>query len=364
MSKRTLASSLLAVILLAGLVQHRSIARAGSFAWSSLTIEESVQSSDGNETAQDTSVAPQKKRGNSFVRALGAPFRALSRLLGGGKKNDQQARHISDKDAAKFESSKLTRVKDGRIEEPAATTPSSTNTSFNDHLQRGRELLSTGDLNGAIAELSFATSMKEANSAEAYNLLGIAYQSKGLTQMARSSFEKALKIAKKDPQTLNNLGYLLYVMSDFPGALEFLKKAARLAPNDSRILNNLAMTQSQLGKFDDAAKNFVRAGGEIDGRLNTARRLEIAGRTEEALKNYEAARLRAEAENKANPGAESITVVMEIQNGRVTFASVPNHRPGMEAYEASALRLARQRRYPASKNGQESVVMRVSIIPA
>jgi Tfp pilus assembly protein PilF len=204
----------------------------------------------------------------------------------------------------------------------------------------------------------------EANSAEAYNLLGIAYQSKGLTQVARSSFEKALKIAKKDPQTLNNLGYLLYVMSDFPGALDYLKKAARLAPNDSRILNNLAMTQSQLGKFDDAAKNFVRAGGEIDGRLNTARRLEIAGRTEEALKNYEAARLRAEAENKANPGAESITVLMEIQNGRVTFASVPNHRPGMEAYEASALRLARQRRYPASKNGQESVVMRVSIIPA
>ena len=83
MSKRTLASSLLAVVLLAGLVQHRSIASAGNFAWSSLTIEESVQSSDGNETAQDTSDVPQKKRGNSIVRALGAPFRALSRLFGG-----------------------------------------------------------------------------------------------------------------------------------------------------------------------------------------------------------------------------------------------------------------------------------------
>ncbi len=182
--------------------------------------------------------------------------------------------------------------------------------------------------------------------------------------MARNSFESALKISKNDAQTLNNLGYLLYSMSDFRGALEPLKKAARLAPDDPRILNNLAMTQSQLGKFDDAAKNFVRAGGEVNGRLNIARRLEVAGRTDEALKNYEAARKMAEAEQKANPGGQSITVLMEIKNGRVIFASVPNHRPGMEAYEASALRLARQRRYATDKNGQESVVVRVSPILA
>jgi hypothetical protein len=55
---------------------------------------------------------------------------------------------------------------------------------------------------------------------------------------------------------------------------------------------------------------------------------------------------------------------MEIHDGRVLFAAVTNHRPGMEAYEASALRQARQRRFPAGKNGRETVVVRVSPILA
>ncbi len=359
MFRRILASSILVLVLvIAGVPVLTGTSVAKRFDWSILPLETVTLSGvSASGIGGDTSDAGQKKPGNAFVRALGAPFRAISRLFGGGK--HQQLRRISDKDAARFESAKVTRVKDTQVEEPSATTSSSTDTSFNDHLQKGRGLLTTGDLNGAIGELSLATSM-DANSAEAFNLLGVAYQSKGLTQKARSSFEKALKISKNDAQTLNNLGYLLYVTGDFGGSLDLLKKAARLAPKDSRILNNLAMTQSQLGKFDDAAKNFIRAGGEIDGRLNTARRLEVAGRTEEALKNYEAARKRAEAEANANPNGQSITVLMEIKNGRVIFASVPNHRPGMEAYEASALRLARQRRYAADKNGQESVVVHVS----
>lgn len=306
----------------------------------------------------------QDERGNSFLRALKAPFKAIGRLFGRGRK-DQRLERISEKDIKKFQSTPVdqTRV---TTESQADVRNNSSGTFASgavSHLEKGRALLNAGQLNEAIAELSLATSM-EANPAEAYNLLGVAYKSKGLTQMARNSFERALKIAANDAQTLNNLGYLLYTMSDFRGALEPLKKAAHLAPDDARILNNLAMTQSQLGKFDDAAKNFVRAGGEISGRLNVAKRLELAGRTEEALKNYEVARASAVAANKANPVAQSITVVMEIQNGRVSFASVPNHRSGMEAYEATALRLARYRRYPASRNGQESIVVRVSPIPA
>ena len=132
----------------------------------------------------------------------------------------------------------------------------------------------------------------------------------------------------------------------------------KLAPDDPRILNNLALAQSQMGKFKDAYKNFARAGGEVTGRLNVANQLEMAGRSEEALKNYDAARLKAQ--QSTSLGAQDITVVLEVQNGRITFASVKNHRRGMEAYEGSALRLVRGRRYPADKNGQESVVVRIS----
>ena len=315
-------------------------------------------SAPGNDQAKEG-------RGNSFLNALKAPFKAIGRLLGRGKKNDHKLERISEKDIKKFQSAPSDQLKQA-IDSPGnrqSNSSDSLEVGANSHLEKGRALLNAGQVNEAITELSLATST-ESKPSEAYNLLGVAYQNKGLTQMARNSFETALKISKNDAQTLNNLGYLLFAMNDFRGALEPLKKAARLAPGDARILNNLAMTQSQLGKFDDAKKNFVRAGGEINGRLNIARRLELAGRKEEAIKNYEAARKRADAEEKADPGGQSITVLMEIHDGRVLFAAVTNHRPGMEAYEASALRQARQRHYPAGKNGRETVVVRVSPILA
>ena len=56
---------------------------------------------------------------------------------------------------------------------------------------------------------------------------------------------------------------------------------------------------------------------------------------------------------------QSIKVVMQIENGRVLKASVANRRPGMESYEALALRIARQRRYATSVNGGETVTITV-----
>lgn len=56
---------------------------------------------------------------------------------------------------------------------------------------------------------------------------------------------------------------------------------------------------------------------------------------------------------------EAVRVLMQIENGRVVRASVVNSRPGMEAYEAHALRLARGRRY-ATKTGQETMSIKVN----
>lgn len=58
--------------------------------------------------------------------------------------------------------------------------------------------------------------------------------------------------------------------------------------------------------------------------------------------------------------SQAVKVVMQIESGRVSQASIANHRPGMEAYEALALRIARQRRYPAGAAGQETVLIRVN----
>ena len=51
---------------------------------------------------------------------------------------------------------------------------------------------------------------------------------------------------------------------------------------------------------------------------------------------------------------------MQIENGRVLKASIANPKPGMDSYEALALRIARQRRFPATTSGGETVTITVS----
>ena len=301
-------------------------------------------------------------KGNVFVRALKAPFKAIGRIFGGGKKKDDNKFHrLSEKDVKKFESAPNTRV-NGAI---LANKPGEIAVDDADaatHLERGRSYLNKGQLNEAIAELSKASTMDE-KLAEAHSLLGVAYQYKGLPESAKREFDMAVKLDKNNAQFLNNYGYLLYITGDYREALERLSKASKLAPNDKRILNNLALAQSQLGKYDDAYENFVRAGGEVYARVSIANRLQLAGRTDEAIKYFEAAKVTAENQKKDDPNAQAITVLLEIKNGKITFASVPERRPGMETYEATALRFARKMRFPSDKTGSESVFVRVSPTP-
>jgi hypothetical protein len=63
--------------------------------------------------------------------------------------------------------------------------------------------------------------------------------------------------------------------------------------------------------------------------------------------------------NSAASGGYVVRVLMEVKDGRVTGARVLNPRPGADAYEALALRLARQRRYPDSFTGGDTWKIRV-----
>ena len=64
--------------------------------------------------------------------------------------------------------------------------------------------------------------------------------------------------------------------------------------------------------------------------------------------------------DETNDKSQSIKVVMQIENGRVLKASVANSKPGMESYEALALRIARQRRYATNVSGGQTVTISVS----
>ena len=228
----------------------------------------------------------EKKGGNRVAGIFKAPFKAIGKLFGKGK-DDNKLQRLSEKDVEKFEAAGVSRVEDVRSEKKEKTT--STGGAALDHLAEGRALLNAGRINEAIAELSLAASLDRSLS-EAHSLLGVAYDRKGLSERARDAYELAVKSEPEDAQTLNNLGYSLYLNGNYRAAVDRLKRAARLAPADERILNNLALAQCRLGKYKDALKSFTRAGGEFMGRVNTATMLERAGRDEEAVAQYEAAR--------------------------------------------------------------------------
>ena len=57
---------------------------------------------------------------------------------------------------------------------------------------------------------------------------------------------------------------------------------------------------------------------------------------------------------------QTISVVVQVKNGRVSQASILKHRPGMDCYEAAALQIARKRRYAKAEKHTEIVEVKVS----
>ena len=237
-----------------------------------------------NASGAEAGAGAAKKKGGGFLKIIKAPFKAVQHLFG---KDDSKLARISDKDAARFESAAVMRVDDSTTErkQPAGDDDQSASAC----LARGRALLEEGRLNEAIAELSRAASL-DPKLSQAHSLLAVAYDQKGLHDRAKESYARAVDVNERDPEALNNLGYSLYLNGNYRAAVDKLKRAAKLAPSDARILNNLALAQVRLGKYDDAYRNFARAGGEFNGHANLAALLIRVGRDDRAAQHLEAAR--------------------------------------------------------------------------
>lgn len=245
--------------------------------------------------------------GNRFVKVITAPFKAIGRLFGHGKKDDNKLHRLSEKDVKKFESLKMTRVIDARNTVPAATpaevdpktgepTTASDDNALElnqklarEHLQRGRELFSQNDITGAINSLAMAVSL-DPKLWDAHNLLGIAYEMKGLRSKALESLETALKADKPQPEHINDFGYILIKNGEYSRAVKYLKRAVKAQPDNQRFLNNLGLALVEVHKFDEAYRAFEKAMGEFDGRMNIATRLLRLGYDKEAIKHLERCR--------------------------------------------------------------------------
>ncbi len=283
MRKRTLFAIFIAFILTLGITAM----------WSASTVEREGDA-DANVLEDSGALAgsvdengnpiTRKKGGNKVARIFTAPFKAFGRLF--KNKDENKLSRATEDDVRKFQSVGVARIEDSRTPKSPKLSASA---SAKEHLASGRASLLAGRLNDAISELSLAASL-DPKLGDAHNLLGVAYDKKGLADRAKDSYEHAVKVEPEDAQTLNNLGFSLYQNGNYRAAVDRLKRAAKLAPTDERILNNLGLALCRLGKFQDAYKHFARAAGQVTGNLNTARMLERFGRDEDAIRYYEDAR--------------------------------------------------------------------------
>jgi len=239
----------------------------------------------------------ESKRGNTFVRVLKAPIKAIGRIFGVGK-DDNKPRRLSRKDIKRFESVGTAKVVDARttgfetLGAPSTDTTSAVDPALapaSANLERGRMLLNSGNAADAITVLSTAVST-DPTLHEAHSLIGVAYEMKGMRDRAFDSFEKAVKAAKNNAEYLNNLGYLHLKNGDYDKAAKYLKRAVKAAPQTQRYWNNLGLVQAQRANFDDAYDCFVRAGGEYAGHMNVANRSQAMGYDKTAIKHLEQAR--------------------------------------------------------------------------
>jgi hypothetical protein len=97
-----------------------------------------------------------------------------------------------------------------------------------------------------------------------------------------------------------------------------------------------------------------------DGEQSQARENGPASKAEEKTLPDQPIAGVGDKKDQARSEAQSVNVVMQIENGRVSKASIAGHKAGMDSYEALALRIARQRRYPSKATGQETVRITVT----
>ncbi|MFN2516978.1 MAG: hypothetical protein ABR556_12285 [Pyrinomonadaceae bacterium] len=88
--------------------------------------------------------------------------------------------------------------------------------------------------------------------------------------------------------------------------------------------------------------------------------LEVPDRNTKGIKNVPTAEAATEDNVSEKPSARTVVVVVQIAEGHVTEAYIQNPQVGLRAYESTALRIARERRYSKDTNRKETVIVKLA----
>lgn len=122
-------------------------------------------------------------------------------------------------------------------------------------------------------------------------------------------------------------------------------------------------SQSALSESNANLGNIVAGNSSSEQQTATSEKRAASALKANAAAARSGALTPASKEERPATATGSKTVMVQVtvnEDGRVSQASVSNSRPGMESYEATALRIARQRRYPAGKSGVISVPVKIN----
>jgi hypothetical protein len=135
--------------------------------------------------------------------------------------------------------------------------------------------------------------------------------------------------------------------------------ATEIAPEKTTLVAT-ELPPPEVEPTRDASRRTANAFAESNRRSVTASKEEKSEVPAPSTAKEVETPKQADAATENPAKVEAVRVVLRIENGRVAEASIANHKPGNDAVEALALRIARQRRYPAKSTGAEMVVIKVA----
>jgi len=160
---------------------------------------------------------------------------------------------------------KIRKLKRGNIRKHKASSPSPRIRALLDQaassIQYGR-LGTAEDICREIIKLSPRTS-------EAYNILGVVCQERGLLDEASSFLRRAVELDGSNVNAFFNLGTVLGQKGGYEQAVNVLRQGLSLAPRNAKARNNLGLALARLGQLDEAI-NALEKATELDPEYGDA----------------------------------------------------------------------------------------------
>lgn len=97
------------------------------------------------------------------------------------------------------------------------------------------------------------------NSPIIVNKIGIAYHQMMNLDLARKSYERAVKLDPKYSEAINNLGTVYYARKNFRKAVSYYNRALKLNPQSASIYSNLGTAQFARKKYKQAMEAYETA---------------------------------------------------------------------------------------------------------